>query len=224
VKIVAQLAISVPIGLIAFGLMVFLPAGTFDYWQGWAFIAVFATATLLPSIYLAVRNPEALRRRMQAGPGAETRTAQKIISVIAFGSLAAMIVVSALDFRFGWSRVPAAASVAGDVLVALGLGIAMLVVIQNGYAAANVTVESGQQLTTTGLYGLVRHPMYFGNVIMMVGLPLALGSYWGLLFVLLGLIVLALRIGDEEKLLRQELAGYREYLEKVHYRLVPYVW
>ncbi len=223
-KIVAQLAISVPIGLIAFGLMVFLPAGTFDYWQGWAFIAVFALATLLPSIYLAVRNPEALRRRMQAGPGAETRTAQKIISVIAFGSLAAMIVVSALDFRFGWSRVPAAASVAGDVLVALGLGIAMLVVIQNGYAAANVTVESGQQLTTTGLYGLVRHPMYFGNVIMMVGLPLALGSYWGLLFVLLGLIVLALRIGDEEKLLRQELAGYREYLEKVHYRLVPYVW
>ena len=223
-KIVAQLAISVPIGLIAFGLMVFLPAGTFDYWHGWAFIAVFAIATLLPSIYLAVRNPEALRRRMQAGPGAETRTAQKIISVIAFGSLAAMIVVSALDFRFGWSTVPAAVSVAGDVLVALGLGIAMLVVIQNGYAAANVTVESGQQLTSTGLYGLVRHPMYFGNVIMMVGLPLALGSYWGLAFVLVGLTVLALRIGDEEKLLREELAGYSEYLEKVHYRLVPYVW
>ena len=223
-KIVAQLAISVPIGLIAFGLMVFLPAGTFDYWQGWAFIAVFALATLLPSIYLAVRNPEALRRRMQAGPGAETRTVQKIISVVAFGSLAAMIVVSALDFRFGWSTVPAAVSVAGDVLVALGLGIAMLVVIQNGYAAANVTVESGQQLTTTGLYGLVRHPMYLGNVVMMVGLPLALGSYWGLLFVLLGLIVLALRIGDEEKLLRQELDGFNEYVHRVHYRLVPYVW
>lgn len=223
-KLLAQLAVSVPIGLVAFGLMVFLPAGTFDYWQGWAFIAVFAIATLLPSIYLAVRNPEALRRRMQAGPGAETRTAQKIISVVAFGSLAAMIVVSALDFRFGWSTVPAAVSVLGDALVALGLGIAMLVTIQNGYAAANVTVESGQQLTTTGLYGLVRHPMYFGNVIMMVGLPLALGSYWGLLFVLLGLIVLALRIGDEEQLLTEELAGYREYAAKVHYRLVPGVW
>lgn len=223
-KLLAQLAISVPIGLVAFGLMVFLPAGTFDYWQGWAFIAVFAIATLLPSIYLAVRNPEALRRRMQAGPGAETRTAQKIISVVAFGSLAAMIVVSALDFRFGWSTVPAAVSVLGNALVALGLGIAMLVTIQNGYAAANVTVESGQQLATTGLYGLVRHPMYFGNVIMMVGLPLALGSYWGLLFVLLGLIVLALRIGDEEQLLTEELAGYREYAAKVHYRLVPGVW
>lgn len=223
-KILAQLAVSVPIGLIAFGLMVFLPAGTFDYWQGWAFIAVFAIATLLPSIYLAVRNPDALRRRMQAGPGAETRTAQKVISVVAFGSLAAMIVVSALDFRFGWSTMPAAVSVLGDALVALGLGIAMLVVIQNGYAAANVTVESGQQLTTTGLYGLVRHPMYFGNVIMMVGLPLALGSYWGLLFVLLGLIVLALRIGDEEKLLSEELDGYREYTHKVSHRMVPYVW
>jgi protein-S-isoprenylcysteine O-methyltransferase Ste14 len=224
VKLLAQLAISVPLGLLAFGLMVFLPAGTFDYWQGWAFIAVFAIATLLPSIYLAVRNPEALRRRMQAGPGAETRPLQKIISVLAFGSLAAMIVVSALDFRFGWSTVPAAVSVLGEALVALGLGIAMLVVIQNGYAAANVTVESGQQLTSTGLYGLVRHPMYFGNVIMMVGLPLALGSYWGLVFVPLGLIVLTLRIGDEEQLLAEELAGYREYAAKVHYRLVPGVW
>ena len=203
----------------------FLPAGTFDYWQGWAFIAVFAIATLLPSVYLAVSNPEALRRRMQAGPGAETRTAQKIISVVAFGSLAAMIVVSALDFRYGWSTVPAAVSVAGDVLVALGLGIAMLVVIQNGYAAANVTVESGQQLTTTGLYGLVRHPMYFGNVIMMVGLPLALGSYWGLLFVVPGLIVLGLRIVDEEKLLTRGAGRLpRVHADQVHYRLVPGVW
>ena len=223
-KLLAQLAVSVPLGLIAFGLMVFLPAGTFDYWQGWAFIAVFAIATLLPSIYLAVRNPAALKRRMQAGPGAETRPLQKVISAVAFGSLAAMIVVSALDFRFGWSTVPAAISVAGDVLVALGLGIAMLVTIQNGYAAANITVESGQQLTSTGLYGLVRHPMYFGNVIMMIGLPLALGSYWGLLFLLPGLIVLGLRIDDEEKLLAKELAGYREYAAKVHYRLVPGVW
>ena len=208
VKMLAQAAVSAPIGLIVFGLLVFWPAGTFDYWQGWAFIAVFAIATLLPSIYLAVRNPEALRRRMQAGPGAETRTVQKVISVVAFGSLAAMIVVSALDFRYGWSMVPAAVSVAGDVLVALGLGIAMLVVIQNGYAAANITVEAGQQLTSTGLYGLVRHPMYFGNVIMMVGIPLALGSYWGLLVVVPGLIGLGLRIVDEEKLLTQELAGY----------------
>ena len=138
--------------------------------------------------------------------------------------MAAMIVISALDFRFGWSTVPAAVSVVGDVLVAIGLTIAMLVTIQNGYAAANITVESGQQLSSTGWYGLVRHPMYFGNVILMIGVPLALGSYWGLLIIIAGLLVLALRINDEEALLTTELAGYREYMQKVHYRLVPYVW
>ena len=223
-KIIVQAAISAAIGLIVFGLLVFWPAGTFDYWQGWAFIAVFALATLIPSVYLAVKNPEALRRRMQAGPGAETRPVQKVISFIAFGSMVAMIVISALDFRFGWSTVPAAVSVIGDVLIAIGLGISMLVTIQNSYAAANVTVESGQQLASTGWYGFVRHPMYFGNVILMIGIPLALGSYWGLLIVVAGLVVLALRINDEEALLTQELAGYREYMQKVHYRLVPYVW
>ncbi|MGH3674661.1 MAG: methyltransferase family protein [Mycobacterium sp.] len=223
-KTLIQAAVSVPIGLVVFGVLVFWPAGTFDYWQGWAFIAVFAVATLIPSVYLAVRNPEALRRRMQAGPGAETRPMQKVVSAAAFGSLAALMVISALDFRFKWSAVPAAVSVVGDVLVAVGLTIAMLVTIQNGYAAANVTVESGQQLSSTGWYGFVRHPMYFGNVIMMFGVPLALGSYWGLLVVIAGVGMLAVRIRDEEALLTQELAGYREYMQKVHCRLVPYVW
>lgn len=223
-KLIFQLALSVPLGLAAFGLLVFWPAGTFDYWQGWAFIAVFALATLIPSIYLAVKYPDALRRRMQAGPGAETRPLQKAISVIAFGSLAVMIVVSALDWRYGLSRVPAAVSLMGVVLVAAGLLIAMSVTIQNGYAAANVTVETGQELASTGWYRFVRHPMYFGNVIMMIGLPLALGSYWGLLIVIAGMLVLALRITDEEKLLTEQLDGYREYTTRVQSRLIPYVW
>jgi protein-S-isoprenylcysteine O-methyltransferase Ste14 len=135
-----------------------------------------------------------------------------------------MFVVSALDHRFGWSPVPAQLSLVGDVLVAIGLGVAMAVVIQNGYAAANITVESDQTLVSTGLYGLVRHPMYTGNVILMMGIPLALGSYWGLVFVIPGIVVLALRIRDEEGLLEQELSGYRKYEQKVHYRLVPHVW
>jgi protein-S-isoprenylcysteine O-methyltransferase Ste14 len=223
-KIALQAITSGVIGLVVFGALVFWPAGKFDYWQGWAFIAVFAIATFIPSVYLAVKDPAALKRRMQAGPAAETRILQKVIISVAFLSLGAMIVVSALDFRFGWSSVPAAVSVIGDVLVAAGLGIAMLVVIQNSYAAANVKVESGQELVSTGFYGLVRHPMYFGNVIMMVGVPLALGSYWGLVFVIPGLAVLAVRIRDEEQVLGQELAGYHEYMQKVHYRLVPYVW
>jgi len=223
-KIALQAIASGLIGLVVFGLLVFWPAGTFDYWQGWAFIAVFAASTMIPSLYLAAKNPAALERRMQAGPAAETRPLQKLIISFAFVSLGATIVVSALDFRFGWSSVPAAISVIGDVLVALGLGISMIVTIQNGYAAANVKVESGQDLVSTGLYGVVRHPMYFGNVVLMIGIPLALGSYWGLLFVIPGLAVLATRILDEEKVLTQQLAGYRDYAQRVHYRLVPYVW
>jgi protein-S-isoprenylcysteine O-methyltransferase Ste14 len=224
VKTVGKSALSAIVGLVAFGLMLFLPAGTFHYWQAWVFLAVFALSTWIPSVYLLRTNPAALERRMHAGPGPETRPVQKVIISIAFLSLAAMIVVSALDHHFGWSTVPAWISVIGDVLVAVGLGVAMLVVIQNGYAAANVTVESEQTLVSTGLYGLVRHPMYTGNVIMMIGIPLALGSYWGLVFVIPGLLVLALRIRDEEALLEQELDGYREYERQVHYRLVPHVW
>jgi protein-S-isoprenylcysteine O-methyltransferase Ste14 len=100
----------------------------------------------------------------------------------------------------------------------------MLVVIQNSHAAATVRVEEDQQLVSTGLYGLARHPMYTGNLSLIVGIPLALGSYWGLVFVIPGLIVLTLRIHDEEKLLQEELDGYREYTQKVRYRLVPYLW
>lgn len=223
-KTAGKTALSATLGLVAFGLMLFWPAGTFNYWQGWVFLAVFSVCTLIPSLYLLRTNPAALDRRMRAGPFAEVRPLQRLIISVALVSLLTMIVFSAFDHRFGWSPAPAAVSLLGNVLVAIGLVVTQLVVIQNSYAAANVTVESGQELVSTGLYGLVRHPMYTGNVILMVGIPLALGSYWGLVFVIPGLIVLAVRIRDEEQLLGQQLAGYADYTRQVHYRLVPYVW
>ncbi len=211
-------------GLSAFGLLLFVPAGTIHYWQAWVFLAVFALATWIPSGYLVRTNPAALERRMRAGPLAETRALQRVVISVMFFCFPAMFVFSALDHRFRWSSVPAAMSVIGDVLVAVGLGIAMLVVIQNEYAAANVTVESGQTVVSTGLYRLVRHPMYTGNIILMAGIPPALGSYWGWVFVLPGLVVLVLRIRDEEDLLRRELSGYRDYQSQVQYRLLPHLW
>ena len=209
---------------VVFGSMLFLAAFTFNYWQAWVFLAVFVLSTWIPSIYVLRTNPVALQRRMRGGPAAETRMVQKAVMGGLWLSLAGLVVISALDHRFGWSSVPTPICLAGDVLVAVGLGTGMLVVIQNSYAAATVRVESGQKLASTGLYGLVRHPMYTGNVIMMVGIPLALGSYWGLVFVIPGVIALASRIRDEEKLLQKELDGYREYTRKVRYRLMPYVW
>ena len=210
--------------LAVFGLMLFLSAGTINYWQAWIFLVVFAVSTWITGLYVLRTNPVALQRRTGGGPTAETRTVQKAVMGGLWLSLAALVVVSALDHRFGWSRVPTALCLVGDVLVAAGLSVWMLVVIQNSYAAATVRVETGQKVVSTGLYGLVRHPMYTGNVIMMAGIPLALGSYWGLVFVVPGVIVLALRIRDEERLLQEELNGYREYTGKVRYRLVPYMW
>lgn len=212
------------VGTLIFGSMLFLPAGTFNYWQAWVYLVVFALSTLIPSLYLLRTNPVALERRMRTGPVAEARPVQKVVIAVVGLSLVALIVVSVLDHRFGWSPAPTTISLAGDVLVAVGLGISMLVVIQNGYAASTITVESGQKLVSTGLYSLVRHPMYTGTIIMMLGTPLALGSYWGLIFVIPCMLGLAVRIGDEEQLLNQELDGYRDYTQKVHYRLVPHLW
>jgi protein-S-isoprenylcysteine O-methyltransferase Ste14 len=219
-----QLTASSVLGIAATGWILFWPAGTLHYWQGWLFIAVFAAATIVPTIYLARTNPAALRRRMRGGPRAETRTAQKFIITASFLDLFAMMAFSAFDHRMGWSTVPVWVCLLGDVLIAAGLSIAMLVIVENSYAAATVTVETGQKVASGGLYRFVRHPMYVGNVIMMLGTPLALGSYWGLLFVVPGVAVLVFRILDEEKMLTQELAGYREYAQRVRYRLLPAVW
>lgn len=223
-KTVMQLAISGTIGTAVFVALVFAPAGTVNYWQGWVFLAVFAVSSWVPTGYLLRRNPAALQRRMHAGPLAETRPVQKFAVSGAFASMAAMIVTSALDHRFGWSAVPVPVCVLGDVLVAVGLGASLLVVVQNSFASANITVEPGQQLVTTGFYRWVRHPMYAANVIMMAGIPLALGSYWGLLFALPAVAVLVVRIRDEERLLIQQLDGYPQYCARVRYRLVPPVW
>jgi protein-S-isoprenylcysteine O-methyltransferase Ste14 len=224
VKAILRVVVLGIVEIVVFGLVLFLLAGTFNYWQAWIFLVVFVLSTWIPSIYLLRSNPAAHERRRRAGPVAETRTVQKLLIAGWYSSLAALVVISALDHRFGWSSVPAAICLAGDVLVAVGLGVSSLVVIQNSFAASTVQVETGQKLVSTGLYGLVRHPMYTGNVITIIGFPLALGSFWGLVAVIPGLTVLILRIRDEEKLLHDELDGYREYAQKARYRLVPHMW
>ena len=212
------------IALLAFGVLLFVPAGTLHYWQAWVFLAVFTIASLYSAVYLFRKNPAVVERRMRAGPKAETRPVQKVVTSAISIVFIALLVFSALDHRFGWSPVPPAISLIGDALVAIGLGIAIFTVNQNSYAAANIAVEETQTVTSTGLYGIVRHPMYMGGLIMFAGIPLALDSCWGLAVLVPVVIAVVVRIADEEKLLNQELAGYREYASKVHHRLVPYVW
>lgn len=181
---------------------------------------------LMPSIsaifiYLAINDPKLLARRVKT---TEKEKSQKIIRFLVNLSFAAEIVLSVLDHRFAWSAMPLQAVVVGDALVVLGMLIIFFVFKENTFTAQTIEVEAGQKVISTGPYGLVRHPLYVGGLIYVLGIPLALGSWWGLLMIVVFTSVMAWRILGEEKLLVTDLPGYKEYREKVKYRLVPFLW
>lgn len=223
-KLFLQAVASGIFGLVFFAVALFWPAGTFSYWEAWVFIVVFLAATLIPSFYLAVTDPTTLQRRLHAGPTAETRTPQKFAAMALVVLVVAVLVVSALDRRFGWSTVPTWLVLVGNVVVGVSLVLSQVVIFQNRFAAATIRVEAEQQVISTGMYGWVRHPMYSWALVMMFAMPVALGSFWGLLAVAGALPILFVRILDEEKMLGAELRGYDEYRQTVRYRLVPGVW
>jgi protein-S-isoprenylcysteine O-methyltransferase Ste14 len=220
IKIAVRLLLFVPFALV----LLFVPAGTFDYWEAWLFSAVFFTCNVLLTVYLVVKDPKLLERRMKAGPSAETSTTQKIIVVFVFIFFAGAAVFPALDHRFGWSEVPTAVVILSDVLIALSYYGFYRVLRANTYGAATIQVEEGQKVVSTGPYAVVRHPMYSAALIMFFSMPLALRSWWGLLVLAPSVLVLAWRLLDEEKFLQKNLPGYTEYMQKVRYRLVPHVW
>jgi protein-S-isoprenylcysteine O-methyltransferase Ste14 len=211
-------------GILTLAALVFIPAGTLDYWQAWLFIAVFVCASGASTVYLAIRDPKLLERRIRVGPRAEKEPTQKIIMVFAMVGFIAMLVFPALDHRFGWSSVPASVSLLGDALIALGFLFIFFVFRENSYGASTIQVAEGQTVISTGPYALVRHPMYAGGLVMWVGIPLALGSWWGFFVLLLLLPALLWRLLDEERFLRQNLPGYAQYQTKVKYRLLPFIW
>jgi protein-S-isoprenylcysteine O-methyltransferase Ste14 len=206
------------------GALVFLPAGTLAYWEAWLFIAVLFACSLAITWYLAVRDPALLERRMRVGPGAEQEPAQKIIVALAFLCFAAMPVLSAIDHRLGWSLVPAPLALLGNVLIAVAYLGFYRVLRENTYGAATIQVVEGQRVIATGPYAVVRHPMYGWALVMMLGIPLALGSLWGLLLLVPAVAGIVWRLLDEERFLARNLEGYAEYMRRVPHRLVPFVW
>ncbi|MCW8416836.1 isoprenylcysteine carboxylmethyltransferase family protein [Fluoribacter dumoffii] len=212
------------IGVLVLVALLFIPAGTLNYWQGLVYLAVFVIASTAYSVYLAKYDPALLRRRTEAGISYEKEPVQKIIIFFLFLMCMVLMVLPPLDVRFGWSLVPWYISLMGDVMVAFSFYIFHLVSKENTYAAANVRVEEGQKVISDGLYGVVRHPMYFGALFLFIGTPLALGSWWTLLLIPIFLVILIARILNEEKILARDLPGYTEYQKKVRTRFIPFVW
>jgi protein-S-isoprenylcysteine O-methyltransferase Ste14 len=210
--------------LIVLAVLIFVPSWTIHYWQGWLFLALFAACVIAISFYLMKNDPHLLEGRVKAGPGAEQSPFQKIIQSLAAIAFIAMFIVASLDHRFGWSIVPTSVVVLGDVLVVFGLYFVFLVFKENTFAAGTIGVGAEQKVISTGPYAMVRHPMYIGALVMLVGVPLALGSWWALLGVVLMTLVIVFRLLDEEKFLAINLAGYSEYQRKVRYHLVPMIW
>jgi protein-S-isoprenylcysteine O-methyltransferase Ste14 len=213
-------SISLPI----FFALLLAPAGTLNYWQAWVYGILFAATSIGIGVYFLKHDPKAVARRMDVGPGAEQEPSQKIIMTLVLIGFVLLIVVPGFDRRWHWSSVPAWLAILADALVVLGLLGTALVLKQNSYAAATIRVEAEQPVVSTGLYAIVRHPMYSAALLIVVFTPLALGSYWTLLLVIPLIGALAWRLLDEERFLVRNLPGYARYRQRTRYRLVPGVW
>ena len=198
-------------------------AGTTAYWQA-EVLALVWLAFCLPIVFYLLTHPALLRRRLRGGPVGEPEPRQKIIVSLLLLCVAALFVVSVLDYDFGWSHVPVFVVLIGDLLVAGGLVLVLLVFRVNPFAAATVNVETEQTVISRGPYALVRHPMYSGGLLLFLGTPLALGSWWGLVLFPPILVLIIWRLKNEERYLSNHLPGYRDYCAKVTHRLIPYIW
>jgi protein-S-isoprenylcysteine O-methyltransferase Ste14 len=203
---------------------VFLPAWTLRYWQGWVCLAAFFVPACLISVWVAKHDPALLERRLKAGPKAEKETGQKIVQMITSIVFLGDFAVPAFDHRFGWSSVPVWAAVIGDLMMLVGFAITFAVFKANSFTSGIIEVAEDQKVISTGPYAIVRHPLYSGGLIMLFGIPPALGSWWGMLVNLPLLAAIIWRLLDEERFLVEKLTGYAEYRESVRYRLVPFVW
>jgi protein-S-isoprenylcysteine O-methyltransferase Ste14 len=213
--------------LILFLVMAFLlfaPAGTLAYRQGWVFLAVYFACSLALTLYLMKKDPALLARRMSGGPFAEKEPVQKIIMGVASLGFIGLLVVPAIDHRFGWSHMPLYATLAGNALVVLGWYCIFFVFREKSFTSATIELAADQKVISTGPYALVRHPMYAAALLMLFGMPLALGSWWGVLIVVAIVPALIWRLLDEERFLARNLPGYVEYQGRVHYHLLPLLW
>ena len=208
----------VPLFIIVFTL---LPAGTLNYWEVYVYFGILIVPMLFVLMYFLGKDPRFLERRSR---GAEKVKEQKLIQLINLPVFMAAFIIPGLDKRFGWSDIPVEVIIITDIVILLGYLIIFIVFRENSYASRIIEIDKEQKVISTGLYSIIRHPMYLGVLIMYLPTPLALGSYWGLIPMGLLPVALVFRILNEEKVLSEKLEGYKDYCRKTKYRLIPYIW
>ena len=208
-------------GLLLVGLLLFLPAGTFAYWQAWLFIGILFVPMFIAGIVLIVRQPELLRKRLDAK---EQQQGQKWVVALSGLMFIAVFVVAGLSLRFGWYMLPDWAVFVATVVFLAAYALYAEVMRENVWLSRTIEVQENQQVVSTGLYGIVRHPMYSATLLLFLSMPLVLGSPWSFAIMLLYIPIIALRIRNEEQVLERELKGYTEYKQRVKYKLIPFIW
>ena len=208
-------------GAVLLGEMIFLPAGTLRFAQGWLFMAVLFVPMLIMGVVMAVKSPELLRKRLN---GKEEKSTQKAVVAASGLMFAAAFAAAGLSYRFGWLRLPMGASIAAAVVFLAGYGMYAEVLRENAYLSRTVEVQRGQKVIDTGLYGVIRHPMYTATILMFLAAPLVMGSVVSFIICLAYPVIITARLKNEEKVLEEGLDGYREYKKKVRYRLLPFIW
>jgi protein-S-isoprenylcysteine O-methyltransferase Ste14 len=209
---------------IVMAVMLFAPAWTLHFWEAWTFWLLFLVLSAFVTFYFLKRDPGLVESRLKVGPTAEHEKSQKVIQTLTAILWCALIIVPGIERHFHSSRIPAPLVLVGDALVAVGYYIVFLALRENRWAASIIEVQPGQSVISTGPYGIVRHPMYSGGVLMILATPLALGSLWAFVCAVLLCGIIAARLLDEERYLSKNLPGYEEYCRKVRYRLMPHLW
>ena len=208
-------------GLLLVGLLIFLPAGTLSYTYGWLLVGLLFGPMLIAGFVMLSKSPEFLKKRLDAK---EKQGTQK--GVVAFSGLMFIVgfVVAGLDFRFGWSKMPLWGTIVASALFLVAYALYAEVMRENAYLSRTIKVEQGQTVVDTGLYGIVRHPMYAVTLLLFLAMPLVLGSWYALIVFAFYPAIIIVRLKDEEALLTKELPGYAQYKQKVKYRLIPFIW
>lgn len=209
------------LGLVMVGLLIFLPAGTLDYANGWLLLGLLFGPMLIAGFLMLFKSPDFLAKRLDAK---EKQATQKGVVALSGLMFIAGFVVAGLDHRFGWSQMPMAVVIVATVLFLLAYGLYAEVMRENAYLSRTIRVEEGQKVVDTGLYGVVRHPMYMATILLFLAMPLILGSWYALIVFAAYPAIIIVRLKDEEALLAQELEGYKAYKQKVKFRILPWIW